>query len=87
MYNLIIYLLFLLIFAWIRIRNINKFYNFVLFLNIFNLVDGSVLWIRIRIGSVLRSFLNPYFEYGSGYTCKYRIKWRQKMSDLGYYRN
>ena len=30
--------------------------------------SGSVLWIRIRIGSIFRSLLdpNPYSEYGSG---------------------
>ena len=39
----------------------------------------AVLWIRLRIGSVFRSFVDPepYSEYGSGSThvyCKYRIK-------------
>ena len=26
------------------------------------------LWIRIRIGSVFRTFVDPYSEYGSGST-------------------
>ena len=46
----------------------------------------SVLWIRIRIGSVFRTFLDPdpYSKYASGTThvnCKC-IKWRQKVLDL-----
>ena len=42
--------------------------------------DATVLWIRIRIGSVFRSFRN--------YTCKYMIKmikWRLKIFYCGFF--
>ena len=51
-------------------------------------VCRAVLWIRIRIVSVFRSFSDPdpYSEYWSIsgiriqiHTCKYSVKWRQKM--------
>ena len=47
-----------------------------------------LLLIRIRIGSVFRSFVDPdpYSQYGSGSTYvntyRYRIKYRQKVQDL-----
>ena len=41
-----------------------------------------VLWIRIQFGSVFRTFVDPYSEYGSGSTrANTRINKRQKMKD------
>ena len=37
---------------------------------LYTTLHPSVLWIRIRIGSVFRAFVDPYSEHGSGIYAK-----------------